>query len=370
MRCACLRATATILCALAFVVLAAALGARAQNGPGRPGGELVTVGVHVSPPFVMKDGAHFDGMAIDLWEELAVRLGRPYAYREYDTFGDLVRATAAGEVDVAVSNLTVTEQRAQQIDFTQPWFDGGLRIMVGSGPRAGFWDVLDGLSDSGYLRYYAWIALVILVASVLLTVFDRHFDKDFPRRWRDGFAESFYTVMQVATTGRPPSRKNLFGWVGRIWQGLWLVAGVAVLAFVTSSVTSVMTTLALTSQIHGIQDLAGRAVGVLRDSVAHEYVRRTGLDHRAFLSIEEAVAALGEGSVAAIVEDAPVLEYFAHTRPGAGVRVVGPLFEPDKYAFATPHGSDLRRPLTVQLLAAHERGDIARLRTKYFGSGS
>ncbi len=371
MRIACLRATTTILCALAFILLAAAHGARAQEeGTDRPGGEPIAVGVHVSPPFVMKDGARFNGMAVELWEELASRLERPYTYREYATFGDLVRATEAGEVDLAVSNLTVTERRAQQIDFTQPWFDGGLRIMVSAGAGAGFWDVVGGLSDSGYLRSYAWIALVILAAAVLLTAFDRYFDKDFPRRWRDGFAESFYTVMQVATTGRPASRKNLFGWIGRIWQGLWLVAGVAVLAFVTSSVTSVMTTLALTNQIHGIQDLAGRTVGVLRDTVAHEYVRGAGLRHSSFLSIEEAVAALGDGSIAAIVEDAPVLEYYAHSRPGAGVRVVGRLFEPDKYAFGTPHGSDLRRPVTVQILAAHERGEIARLRAKYFGDGS
>jgi len=78
---------------------------------------------------------------------------------------------------------------------------------------------------------------------VLLTFFDRRFDKSFPESWREGIAESFYTVMSVATSGKPAKRSNLFGWVGRIWQGLWLVCGVAVVAYVTSSVTSVMTTL-------------------------------------------------------------------------------------------------------------------------------
>src|SRR5690606_1949969 len=109
MRIACLRATMMVLSALAFIVLATAHGAGAQEqGAGRPGGgEPVTVGVHVSPPFVMKDGARFVGMAVELWEELAARLQRPYTYREYETFGDLVRATEAGEVDLAVSNLTV-----------------------------------------------------------------------------------------------------------------------------------------------------------------------------------------------------------------------------------------------------------------------
>src|SRR5699024_11761295 len=96
-----------------------------------------------------------------------------------------------------------------------------------------------GLSESGHLKAYAWLFFIIIVATVLMTLFDRRFDKDFPTRWREGIAESFYSVMSVATSGRPPSRKNLFGWVGRIWQALWLVCGVAVLAYVTSSVTSV-----------------------------------------------------------------------------------------------------------------------------------
>lgn len=75
-------------------------------------------------------------------------------------------------------------------------------------------NLISGLSDAGFLKAYAWIASIIVAATVFLTFFDRRFDTSF---------ESFYTVMSVATSGKPPSRKNLFGWVGRIWQGLWLV---------------------------------------------------------------------------------------------------------------------------------------------------
>jgi len=338
-----------------------------QQPPVPPTASPLTVGVYVSPPFVMAHDNTFTGMAIDLWRAISEPLGIETKFVEMETLTDLVSATASGEIDVAVTNLTITKDRAQQIDFTHPWFDAGLRIMVNEDRGSGFWDVIGGLQASGHLRAYAWIGFVILIATVLVTLFDRRFDKDFPRRWRDGLAESFYTVMSVATSGRPAARKNLFGWAGRIWQGLWLVCGIAVLAYVTSSVTSVMTTLSLTNQINSVADLTGRPVGVFAGSVAETFARQSGLDARAFAHIEEAVDALLDGRVAAIVGDAPVLEYYAHTNTNLPLDVVGAIFEPDKYGFGLAHGSELRHSVTVELIGAHESGLIEDLRRRYFG---
>ncbi|MCV0395640.1 MAG: transporter substrate-binding domain-containing protein [Rhizobiaceae bacterium] len=353
----------------AFFITAGLIQASAQDGealPTRPSGPL-TVGVYVHPPFVMGGDGEFQGMAIELWEWLARRLDLDGEYLEFSNVGELVNATASGEVDVAVTNMTVTRERAEQIDFTHPWFDAGQRIMVNEDRGAGFSDVVAGLAESGHLRAYAWIAFVIVVATVLVTLFDRHFDKDFPRRWRDGLAESFYTVMSVATSGRPPARKNLFGWIGRFWQGLWLVCGIAVLAYVTSSVTSVMTTLSLTNQINNVADLPGRPVGVQPGSVSEDYARQAGLDIRSFEHVDQAVEALLDGRIDAIIGDAPVLEFYAHTNPQQPVTVVGPIFAPDKYAFGLVHQSEFTRPLTVELIGALESGVVEDIRTRYFG---
>ncbi len=248
-----------------------------------------------------------------IWEDLATKLGRQFSYVEFETVRDLVQATAAANIDVAVTNLTINQARAERVDFTQPWFDGGDRIMVGTDRGSSFGSLIAGLSDAGFLEAYAWIASVIVVATVLLTLFDRRFDESFPKRWGDGIAESFYTVMSVATSGRPPSRKNLFGWIGRIWQGVWLVCGVAVVAYVTSSVTSVMTTLSLTNQITSLDDLSSQPVGVMAGTVQEDFAQSERLRARSYPGIDSAVEALVNGDVAAIIHDAPVLEYYAHT---------------------------------------------------------
>lgn len=330
--------------------------------------EPVRVGLYASPPFVVaEEGGRFTGMAVELWESLADTLGLQTEYVELNTLGELTAASADGQVDVAVTNLTITRERAELIDFTHPWFDAGLRIMVGEDQGTGFGDVLNGLMKSGYLRAYGWIGLVVLVTTLLLTIFDRHFDNGFPRRWRDGIAESFYVVMSVATSGKSPSRKNLFGWVGRLWQGVWLICGIGVLAYVTSSVTSVMTTLSLTNQINSVADLSGRTVGVFSGSVAEQYARRTGLDAKSYAHIGEAADALADGEINAIIGDAPVLEYFAYTNPNRPLTVVGAIFEPDKYGFGLPQNSPLTRRLTVEIIGANESSELEELKARYFG---
>lgn len=155
--------------------------------------------------------------------------------------------------------------------------------------------------------------------------------------------------------------------MGRQDLGIWLICGVAVVAYVTSSVTSVMTTLSLTSQINGGADLPGRPVGVFTGSVAAEYARRNGLDARPYAHIEDAVKALQDRDILAIIGDAPGLEYHAHTNPSDSVKVIGAIFEPDKYGWGLAPNSRLTRRLNVELIGAHEDGLIGAIREKYFG---
>jgi len=324
------------------------------------------VGVYISPPFVIEQDNRLFGMSIELWDTIAARLRLSCRYEKVPTFRELISETSAGNFDVAITNLTITQNRARRIDFTQPWYDAGLRIMIDKDREAGISDIISGLYDAGHLRAYAWLILIILIATLLLTLFDRKFDREFPRRWREGLAESFYHVMSVATSGKT-SRKNIFGWKGRVFSALWLVCGVGVIAYVTSSVTSVMTTLSLTNQIHSLADLSGKTVGVFTGSVAEEYANERGMQTLSYNSIDDAVHALRTGQIAAVIGDAPVLEYYGHTHPEAAVTVVGPLFKPDKYGFGLPLHSPLTKRITVELLGANERGLIAALRKKYFG---
>ena len=363
------RAIALLLAVICNLVLAGAATAQSATPPTPSAAQPVTVGYHVSPPFVMRDGdGALGGMAIELWEEIARGLGYSSDYVEYPTIGALLAATEAGEIDIATSNISITEDRAAVVDFTQPWFDGGLRVMIDESGTTTAGDIWSGLSNAGYLKAYGWIVLLIIAATLGLTLFDRRFDKDFPKRWREGVAESFYAIMLQVTKGTLPGRTRLFGWLGRIFSALWLIIGIAAFAYVTSSVTSVMTSLAIEGTINGPDDLEGHTIGVLEGSVGERAMLADYVDIRRFEGIEAAVQALRDNRVDAVVHDAPVLEYYKLQHPDLSLDVVGRIFQPDKYGFSLPYADNsLIIPVTVNLLGLKEDGFLDTLENAYFG---
>lgn len=333
----------------------------------QPSPQVVNVGIYVSAPFIVAEGdGSYSGMAIEVWERVAARLKLVSDYKEFGTYAELVDAVANGTVQAAVTNLSVTGKRAEMADFSYPWFDDGLRVMVDSREGSSFSEVVDNLGDAGHLMNYAWLAFALLIATTLLTLFDRRFDTGFPKRWRDGLAESFYHVMSIATTGRT-SRRNLLGWVGRVWQAVWMVCGVAIIAYVTSSVTSVMTASQITNEINSVADLSDKVVGVQGGSLSEEHMRSAFITTRPFARLEDAVVALFDDDISAIVGDSSVLEYYAHTHPDLTLDVVGNIFRPNKYGFAFTPGSPLAKPASLAIIWMHDGGEIEKIRAKYFG---
>lgn len=248
-----------------FFAIIASFGQTASEGS-----KVLKIGIYESPPFVMDTDGQPKGMAIDLWEHIAEKLDLEYNYVRYDSLKEIVTGATERKIDVIVTNITITEERAQLIDFTQPWYDAGLRIMISENNRTTTSELVQGLRDAGHLTAYLWLFTVIILATVALTIFDRKFDKEFPEKWREGLSESFYPVMVVATTGNL-KRKNLFGWVGRIFSAFWLVIGIVLLAYLTSSITSVMTTLSLSNEISGVNDLKDKKTGVISGSISESY---------------------------------------------------------------------------------------------------
>ena len=337
--------------------------AQSAAAPSKP----IRVALWVSPPFVMKTESGFGGFAVELWEYTASKLALRFEYTPVATLPELLRLVSTGETDIAVTSLTITHDRLQRMDFTQPWFDTGLRLMISEKRDVGFRHLVGKLKDGGHLRAYTWIAIAVLAATIVLTVVDRIFDPAFPRDWSRGLAESLYQVTSVVTSGRAP-HKPLFGAFGRVVAALWMVVGVAVVAYVVSSVTSVMTASTLTSQVTSTADLPGKTVGVLGGSVAEAFAIDAALSVQAFDSLDAAVDALVKKRVSAVIGDAPDLEYYDKTHPDLPITVVGAIFRPEKYGFALPLRSPLGRDVSRQIVAARESGFLARLRSKYFGN--
>ena len=149
---------------------------------------------------------------------------------------------------------------------------------------------------------------------------------------------------------------------------MWLV-GVVLIAQLTATVTSTQTVDRLNSKIHGPTDLAGKRIATVRGTVAADYVTEQGLQYVEVASAEEGCDLLLQGDAQAMIFDAPTLQYLA-AKCGKGLlRVVGPIFAPQKYGIAVPDGSPLRGRINRALLEMYEDGRYRALYNKWFSPG-
>lgn len=356
---------------LRFLVAAAALvagisDARAQNAP------PLKVGVVLSPSFVEKpkDPAAttvaYEGFALDLWRLVALRLGRMSDFVEYPNFDALVGAAAKGEVDIGIGDISATADRAAKVDFSYPIADGGLRVMVATAPKHSLRELWNGLVERGHIEIALYGGALVLVASVLMMHFFRRIDKEFPATMHDGFAESLYRTVSITVSGKSKVVSTT-NWITKILAAIWLVCGVGIVAYITSSITSVMTTQVSAGSVASVADLKDKPVGALKGTISESYCWRAGFATHSFATLDEAVKALVSHELAGIVSDGPVLEAYDHAHPELPITEVGPLFEKHKYAFVLPKSSPLRGLVDQQLIASEERGDTAKLALKYFG---
>jgi ABC-type amino acid transport substrate-binding protein len=154
----------------------------------------------------------------------------------------------------------------------------------------------------------------------------------------------------------------------KILASIWLVCGVGIVAYITSSVTAVMTAQATAGSVVSVDDLKNKPVGALAGTVSERYCWRAGFATHSFASLDDAVKALLAHEVVGIVSDGAVLEAYDHAHPELPVTEVGPLFEKHKYAFVLPRSSPLRSAIDQQLIGLEESGDKAKLAARYFGS--
>jgi ABC-type amino acid transport substrate-binding protein len=331
---------------------------------------IVRVGVYEVPPFAEPDAAlKWKGFAVVLFEASAIQLQMVPEFRQYANIDDLMSAVEKGEVEAGIGNIMVTSKRLTQVDFSQPILDGGLRVMVPSDRTHTLRRLWNGLVEDGHVQVLFWALVGMLVLSVVVMAVLRRLDQEFSKHWHEGFAEAMYHVVSVMMTGKT-SYKGKLGpaWLGRVIASVWLVFGVASVAYFTSSITSVMTADTMSDAVHGPKDLPGRTVGVLTGSVGARYCAEHGIDVVTYDTLDEAARALADRVTDAVVSDAQSLEFYDVSHPQVNVAVVGEMFERRHYAFPINRAAeDLRRRIDVVLVGLREDGMLEQLRRRSFG---
>ena len=329
---------------------------------------IVKVGLCAGEPFVLEmNPGEYSGLAFNLWEQIAARLGVKSEFILYRSFRQLLDDARSGKTDIIVGNIAVSHDRAKNLKFSFPWYDDGLRILVTSrGPSPSVWTILQQRGQTGV---YAWTALLVAALTLGHALVRRRRDADFPAGWLEGMSLSLYDVVRAVRSGGQ-LQKSFMGWAGYVIMTVWMLFGFGLLAYVTSTFTSALVTAGAQrgEGINSLNDLPGKRVAVISHSIGEKYMRETGARLLPFEAMEKAVDALMKGDADALVMDAAELEYWVYSNPKMDVEVVGNKFNPYKYAFgANKKHARLMDLVSEEVIRLLDDGTVEGLKDKYFG---
>ena len=360
----------TLLLLLSAVALISLVPEAAAQAPAAPAGGKVRVVTRNLEPFSFEKDGRRVGFAAELWDQLARETKLDYEVQVVGSAQEIIDALKNKTADVGVGAISVTAKREEVIDFTQPFYESGLQVLVagGSGSFAdNIMSIIANLFNIELIGAFALLMVTMFIISHLVWRFEHPINGDmWPQDYKKGMWESFWWTISTLLVGGADN-KGPVGIGGRIIAIVWMLLSIVLVSLLTASFTTTLTINTLKGDINGPGDLPGRKVATVKGSTTETWLNAKGAKVVPLATPAECVLALKNGDVAAVVYDAPVLQYEAGKLNDEKLQMVGPIFERQNYALALQQDSPLRENLNQGLLKLTEQGVGNELRKKYFG---
>ncbi|HCO80489.1 MULTISPECIES: transporter substrate-binding domain-containing protein [Bacillus] len=118
-----------LIMGLIVVLVMAACGSKSDSGSGEGKGTY-KIGIDVTyPPFEFEKGGKTVGIDVDLINAIAKDQGFKVKLEAMD-FSGIIPAMQAGQLDVGMGGMSITDERKKKVDFSDPYFDAGLTVVV------------------------------------------------------------------------------------------------------------------------------------------------------------------------------------------------------------------------------------------------
>jgi len=274
-------------------------------------GEL-TVGFQVAPPFIVDSNGRYSGLSIDLWEQIADSLHLKYTRKAY-SIEELLEAIQTGEVDVAISPLTVTSSRIRKFSFSQPYYITNLAFATKvkkSNDMISFF--LDFFSLNFFKAVFS-LFFVILIFGFLLWLLERRKNAAQFRRGVDGLGDGIWWSAVTMSTVGYGDKSPTTTW-GRVISIIWMFTAVIIISGLTAGISSSLTIHNLKTDVTSFDDLRTLRVGCIPNSGTADFLDRYKIKYQDFGTVQQGLDAVANGTIKAFVYDEAVLTYFVNVK--------------------------------------------------------
>ncbi len=333
---------------------------------------LLHIAIKPAKPFAYQEDGKWKGFSVELWESIARKNKWQFEWVPTKTVPEALSAVQAGKVDVAIGALSITEEREQVLDFSQPFFESGLQIAAPAASTGTIWRALQGLLTMELLSGIGAILAVMLLVSWLLWLLERKRNEEsFPQPMGQGMKEALWwstnTLIAGGCENIAPS-----GTPGRLVAVMWMLGGIAFTSYITAVFTSTLTVDRMNTTINSVDDLKSIRVATVKGSSSEAFLNKQNVSTLPEVDIDTAMQALADKKAGAVVYDAPLIRYWltTHEQVKDKLGLVGSPFARQHYGFALPIESPLRKSVNTAMLELRGEGYLEQLEQRWFGTNT
>ncbi|KAL2331832.1 hypothetical protein Fmac_019413 [Flemingia macrophylla] len=316
------------------------------------------------------------GYCIDVFEAAINLLPYPVP-RQYILFGpgdrnpsydDLASQVALNNFDAAVGDVTIVPNRTRFLDFTQPYMESGLVVVVPVKEiKSSPWSFLKPFTAQ---MWCVTGAFFIFVGTVVWILEHRH-NPEFRGKPKKQLMTVFWFSFSTMFFSH---RENTVSGLGRLVLIIWLFVVLIINSSYTASLTSILTVQQLSSQIEGIDSLISgvQPIGIQEGSFARKYLtEELNIQPSRIVTLKNMEAYIDalergpkNGGVVAVVDELPYIEILMSST-NCKFRTVGQEFTKSGWGFAFQRDSPLAVDMSTAILQLSENGDLQKIHDKW-----
>lgn len=315
----------------------------------------LTIGVKEAKPFVEYSKQNLPrGLSVEFWQLVQGYTSMGYEFKKFETIAEMLDAVSAGEVDLSINPITVTDDRMRRLDFSQPFYISGMAIARQH--KSSWIGVLTNIFSWQFFSAVAVLLLVIFIFGLLIWYFERKKNSEQFGKGAHGLADGFWwsavTMTTVGYGDKAPVTKG-----GRLVGFIWMFAGIIMISSLTAGIASALTVQSLGAKISSAEDLRRHDVGTISGSSSESYLQLFSVEPRGYSSVEKALRDVNEGKLEIFVYDRPIINYYLESNQLDDVVLSDKNLKTDYYSFSYPKGSELRDyldPFVVKALKSEQ----------------
>ena len=326
-----------------------------------------TVGYAGSEPFVVNEDNKWKGISVEIWDLVAQESQIKYTPKAYASVAEALSDLANGKIDAVVGPVSITSDRAEIVEFSQPYFQSSLGILSRVDDPS-FFDRIAPLFTVNLL--YALIIFLFILGCVgtLLWLAERKASPDqFPYEPVKGIANGMWcAIVTMSTTGYGDIAPVTL--MGRVVAGSWMIISIL---FATTMVAGIASSLTLSglgkNTISSAEQFENKKIAVLKDSPSVDFVKENNGTTILVESLEEAYAMLKDNKVQGVVFDKPQLNYFLEKNHDEKMTISVAEYLKQGYGFAFRLHSDKVSNFNINLLKLKEDDVLKDISLKWLG---